>query len=257
MNDIIKILTNKYSDIDGYACFKELSNSKNTSYIDLYVIGYWKGNRGATCFEIKHSRADAIKDIENFEKKQKFAMDISNELYYICPSGIIKPDEVPEKCGLYYVDKNNRMRKMKQAQKREIVKMDFELLQSTSRRCKIENKKIDYPIKFLGKDITENDMAEYFKNEIDKMMSYEIDKLVRIKLQSVESLEGVFEKQLVELLALINGKQWFYNKKEIKKVAKRELADIKSAKLILESLKIVTTHTDLMAEAVQDLNKIK
>lgn len=63
--------------------------------------------------EVKVSRADFLKD-----KAQRVRMTPSQGMgrlrYYLCPVGLIAPDEVPEKWGLLYTDEK-RITEVKQA----------------------------------------------------------------------------------------------------------------------------------------------
>lgn len=58
-------------------------------------------------FEVKISRADFLKD----KKKKKWAMyewkkkvRLPNYMAYVCPTGLIKVEEIPSFCGLYYYE---------------------------------------------------------------------------------------------------------------------------------------------------------
>lgn len=67
------------------------------------VFGVRHGSNGATfLLEAKMSRADFLKD-----KKKPHRIDpttgIGQYRYFICPTGLIKPEELPEKWGLIYV----------------------------------------------------------------------------------------------------------------------------------------------------------
>lgn len=70
--------------------------------IDLFTISYVKGNE-STSYEIKASRADFKKDVEN-EEKQRGARMFSDYFWYCAPKGMIKPDEVPVWAGLLEFD---------------------------------------------------------------------------------------------------------------------------------------------------------
>lgn len=62
---------------------------------------------GSILIECKTSRADFKKD---FQKKFRLNQHegIGNWRFYMCPTDIIKPDELPEKWGLIYVDEKRR-----------------------------------------------------------------------------------------------------------------------------------------------------
>ena len=56
--------------------------------------------------ETKISRSDFLADFKKNHRQEGFG--IGNYRYYACPSGLIKPEELPEKWGLIYVDIEKR-----------------------------------------------------------------------------------------------------------------------------------------------------
>lgn len=60
----------------------------------------------SSCFmvETKISRSDFLAD---FKKQHRQEGGVGNYRYYDCPIGLIKPEELPEKWGLIYVDCEN------------------------------------------------------------------------------------------------------------------------------------------------------
>lgn len=73
--------------------------------IDLFVISSSEGNV-TTAFEIKASKQDFLKDINN-DLKQRGARLYSNYLYYVAPKGMIKSEEIPVFAGLIEFDFEN------------------------------------------------------------------------------------------------------------------------------------------------------
>lgn len=71
--------------------------------VDLYVVNLWpsKGCR-LIAYEVKVSRADFLAEIRNPDKRAQ-AWAISTEYTFVTPQGLVKPDEVPDECGLYEV----------------------------------------------------------------------------------------------------------------------------------------------------------
>lgn len=71
--------------------------------IDLYVINLWpsKGVR-LIAYEVKVSRADFLSEIRQPDKRAQ-ALKISTEYSFATPQGLVKPDEVPDECGLVEV----------------------------------------------------------------------------------------------------------------------------------------------------------
>lgn len=100
-------LRNRHAD-ESWAYFEELrtrtGNNWKHGFIDAYAVGLWEQNRAFIAYEIKHSRGDFKSDVEQFTSKQGDALRNSTQFYYVCPHGLIRPDEVPEVCGLMWID---------------------------------------------------------------------------------------------------------------------------------------------------------
>lgn len=69
-----------------------------------------------TAYEIKHSRSDFLSDMKKPEKWKSY-LEMAERLYYVCPNGLIKKEEVPAECGLIYQIDKNRFNKVKNAKK--------------------------------------------------------------------------------------------------------------------------------------------
>lgn len=81
--------------------FKELySMASNGEYPD--VIGFGSGGH-SVLVEVKVSRADFLND-KNKSFRKTPAQGMGSERYYCCPTGLIKPEELPTGWGLVYVD---------------------------------------------------------------------------------------------------------------------------------------------------------
>lgn len=70
--------------------------------IDLFEISSNAGNT-TTAFEIKASRADFKKDVQD-DQKQRGARLYANEFYYVAPKGMLQTDEIPLWAGLLEFD---------------------------------------------------------------------------------------------------------------------------------------------------------
>jgi hypothetical protein len=55
-------------------------------------------------YEVKVSRGDFLKD-----DKWRAYLPLCNQFYFVCPPGVINPDEVPQDAGLLHVSKNCAM----------------------------------------------------------------------------------------------------------------------------------------------------
>jgi len=63
--------------------------------------------------EVKTTRRDFLKDKEKPWRKYP-EQGVGDFRYYFCPEGIIKEEDLPEKWGLIWVDKSNRVRIVKE-----------------------------------------------------------------------------------------------------------------------------------------------
>lgn len=73
-------------------------------FIYSWECDYWAmDTKGVTKeFEIKISRSDYFNDAKKDKHK---ACNGANYFYYVCPEGLIKPEEVDNKYGLIYINK--------------------------------------------------------------------------------------------------------------------------------------------------------
>jgi hypothetical protein len=69
-------------------------------------------------FEVKVSRGDFFQELKHPEKRA-WSMAVSHEFYFVVPHGLVRPDEVPEQCGLIVANKGG-LRQIKAASFRDI-----------------------------------------------------------------------------------------------------------------------------------------
>lgn len=163
--DIIKqALAKRFSGT--YAFFQEFrpftGYAGHVNQIDAVAVGLYNMDTRIIAFEIKVSRADFKADVARFQHKHRFAVELSHEFYYVCPWGLIDKSEVPEVAGLMCVNKGSKVVMKKQAQQRNLECIPLDFFQAFARNfgAKIENAKV--PIKYLGRNWTQ----EAFKKEI-------------------------------------------------------------------------------------------
>lgn len=117
-NDILKLLELRHKDD---ILIEECYSSPNGNFrMDAWVIaGYWS-RRKYIGYEIKVSRSDFVHD-----DKWRNYLKYCNEFYFVCPFGLIQPEELPQDTGLAWVAKNTSMIRIKRkAPTREIVLQD-------------------------------------------------------------------------------------------------------------------------------------
>jgi hypothetical protein len=165
---ILLALRNRHTG-DSWAYFNELRTKTgyrgHIGYIDAYAVGLWAENKSFIAYEVKISRADFKSDIENFASKQSAALRNSTQFYYVCPHGLIQPEEVPEVAGLMFIDAGGAKVK-KVAPIRELKNGGLEetftmaLLRAAAEKP-IQRTKA---WKYLGKDMTEDELLDVAKD---------------------------------------------------------------------------------------------
>jgi len=63
--------------------------------------------------EVKTSRSDFLRDKKKFFRLYP-EMGVGDFRYYLCPTGIVKPEDVPEKWGLIWVGENQKCKVVKE-----------------------------------------------------------------------------------------------------------------------------------------------
>ena len=107
----------------GEHCFGELNGIPKGGRLDAWSIkGSW-GKDQITGYEIKVDRHDFVQD-----DKWVNYLDTCNYFYFVCPTNLIKLEEVPEQAGLYYVGENCKILSCKKKAPYRVVKLDSTFL---------------------------------------------------------------------------------------------------------------------------------
>lgn len=113
-------------DFDGTAISAE-------QRIDAWAIHCWKSKKyRRVAYEVKVYRSDWLKELKN-PRKRRAAMAISNYFYFAAPEGLIKPEEVPDGCGLVEVRSDQLHVTTIRAKWRETVKPTWPFIASLAR----------------------------------------------------------------------------------------------------------------------------
>lgn len=87
--------------------FKELNTTtSNREYPDVIGFGAWNHS---VLIEVKVSRPDFMKDRHKSFRKDP-SLGMGKYRYYMCPAGLIKPEDLPERWGLIYVNDQMKAR---------------------------------------------------------------------------------------------------------------------------------------------------
>lgn len=93
-----------------------------------------------TAYEVKHSRSDFLSDMKKEEKWRSY-LEVAEKLYYVCPKGLIRKEELPKECGLIYQQENGSFYVEKNAKKGN-GKIDVPTLMKLLLRLESEDKVI-------------------------------------------------------------------------------------------------------------------
>jgi len=104
--DEIKGLLRSWYQTEGWLFLTELMVESRT--MDAFSLGWWSGMFLAIGFEIKVTRADFLREIQDSEKRRP-AMGLCHQFYYVTPRRLLRPSEIPEGCGLIEFWKAGRL----------------------------------------------------------------------------------------------------------------------------------------------------
>lgn len=198
----------------GWACFFQYrpmtSFEASLNAIDLIAVGLWHKHDKIIAFEIKVERSDFLKDLKDFKKKHRFALRISDEFYYVCPWGLIQKEEVPEDAGLMYVNKASIIKIVKPALVRTIQSIPFQLFQGFAREFGNSVDLTKIPVKYLGKDMTQDEMMELVEKKRDWDFERSVEKKAKEIVQEKVEKEGGRELFINQVKSMCS----FYDKPE-------------------------------------------
>lgn len=93
----------------GCACaFKEVASVSGRERADAWGYSYSYGG-GSIVVEVKVSRSDFLSDRQKPHRKDP-RQGMGEWRYYMCPEGIIKPEDLPERWGLLWVNKRGHVK---------------------------------------------------------------------------------------------------------------------------------------------------
>jgi len=111
--DLIKLLAIKHSD-DVF--LSEVGVRSGGQRMDAWALKVTYKCLNAIGYEVKVSRSDFVND-----EKWRTYLRYCTRFYFVCPSGVIQPEELPDDTGLYWVAKTgSRLLRKKLAPFRDI-----------------------------------------------------------------------------------------------------------------------------------------
>lgn len=133
-------------------CFiRELSNgtgsNKNRS-IDAWAMNLWPSKQfRSVAYEVKVSRSDFARELED-PSKRGAAEEIAGECWFLTPSGLVRPDEVPEGWGLVVAREDGSLATQRMPTQRKVVAPTLEFFAAVARRSR--DPKIDVEVAKIG-----------------------------------------------------------------------------------------------------------
>jgi hypothetical protein len=192
-SDILTLLKERHSeDVCVPECKDGPTQTTNHRRLDLWVFKRSWSPVTMYGYEIKVSRSDFLKD-----DKWPSYLDLCNHFYFVCPYGLIEPDEVPEGAGLMWVAKTgSRIYTKKKAARREIEPPVSLLLYVLMARIVVKRPGIQ-PV----------DKESYWRKWVaqkaeKKRLGYDVKKAIREYVETVE-LENKRLKRAVNDLNMI------------------------------------------------------
>lgn len=173
----------------------------HVGYIDAYAVGLWADNRSFLSYEIKVSRGDFKHDIEQFAKKQESALRNSTQFYFVCPQGLIKPEEVPEVSGLIYVNEGGcKIQKVAPVRELKDGVLDISFTRAMLRAAAGKPVSKNTLWKYMGTDMTEEQIlklaGEMGAKKDDRLFKREVDKKAAEKRQRSYSILKKFAESV-------------------------------------------------------------
>lgn len=144
-----------------WSSFQELRILNGSRRIDFWTISaYPSGAYRAVAYEVKATRADFLNELKHPEKRLD-AEECAHECWFAMPTGIAKPEEIPENWGLMVMSEGMRFRRVKQATQREIGPLPHYLTAAVARAATGREQPTDRRLwRAAGKDLTEQDLIE-------------------------------------------------------------------------------------------------
>mgnify|MGYP000120537710 CR=1 FL=1 len=135
--DITRALEERYAAPE-WASFRELANAtgaRAACRIDFYAQNLYPSKRlVSVAVEVKVSRSDFMRELERPQKRAPWEQ-LAAECWFATPSGLVKPDEVPEGWGLVELQSNGRLRRKKLPTQRIIKSQPLTFVAALARRC--------------------------------------------------------------------------------------------------------------------------
>lgn len=122
-------LRDRWVSENGWVWFTEFSPGVADRRVDALAVNRWGNKRGyeRMVFEIKRTRADFLGELRSPEKTRQSA-SVADRFWFVVPTGLVEPTEVPGDCGLVWVDEDGHAQIKRKAPRRLDAPTDRRLL---------------------------------------------------------------------------------------------------------------------------------
>lgn len=172
----------------------------SVSYVDAFALNLWPSKKHwRVAYELKASRADFLRELKKPEKRS-WAMEISNEFWYVCYPGVAKPEEIPQGCGLLLANKDlTKLQRSVVAPQRTARELTLSEVSAIARRSAQETTAL---FRYAGKELSESDLRALLKSREDQHFHAAVREASTVQaatiLSSVESTLRGYARDLEE-----------------------------------------------------------
>lgn len=203
-SDVLALLAKRHDDaVFVPECKDGPTQTANHRRMDAWVMAKSWSNPLVTAYEIKVSRSDFIRD-----DKYHDYLDYCNELYFVCPHGLIQPNELPDDVGLMCVTKTGgRLITKKKAKRRDVQIPENIFRYILMARAQIVSggdyieKPKEYWANWLQNKKIDNEFGLHVSESIRRLVNSEILKVRRenVELQSLINNYEFIKQRIEEL----------------------------------------------------------
>lgn len=186
--EIVELLEVKHrEDVFVSECKNGPSQSGSHVRLDGWAMNKSWAHPQVTGYEVKVSRADFLGD-----KKWRAYLPMCNELYFVAPKGIIRPDELPVEVGLMESVGSKRLITRKRAHFRELQIPDDVFRYILMCRVKV--------CRSYG---SESNKAGFWEDWLDqkreeRKLGYQVSKSIREHVENVEEENRALKARMKE-----------------------------------------------------------
>lgn len=186
---VVELLAQKHrADVFVAECKDGPSQHSKHLRMDAWVMPRSWSKPTVTAYEVKVDRGDFTGD-----RKWQHYLDYCNEFYFVCPTGLIDPKELPAEAGLLYVSKTwTRLFKKKAAPRRDVAIPESVFRYVLMCRARIGEERYDT---YAGSKL------DYWREQLaqireQKELGREVSRAIRGHVAEVEHQNRLLQKQI-------------------------------------------------------------